>query len=60
MKNDFSKQFRPILELAFAEAQNFHSGAIVSEHFVLGSLRNKDGYASRILRQRNVPIDQMT
>ncbi len=60
MKNDFSKQFRPILELAFAEAQNFHSGAIVSEHFVLGSLRNKDGYASRILRQLNVPIDQMT
>ncbi|MBD5356018.1 MAG: ATP-dependent Clp protease ATP-binding subunit [Bacteroides sp.] len=60
MKNDFSKQFRPILELAYAEAQNFRSGAIVSEHFVLGSLRNKDGYASRILRQLNIPIDQMT
>lgn len=60
MKNDFSKQFRPILELAYTEAQNFRSGAIVSEHFVLGSLRNKDGYAARILRQLNVPIDQMT
>lgn len=60
MKNDFSKQFRPILELAYAEARNFSSGAITSEHFVLGSLRNKDSYASRILRQLNIPIDQMT
>lgn len=45
MKNDFSKQFRPILELAYAEAKNFNSAAIQSEHFVLGSLRNQDGYA---------------
>ncbi len=35
MKNDFSKQFRPILEVAYAEAQNFSSSAILSEHFVL-------------------------
>ncbi len=60
MKNDFSKQFRPILELAYTEAQNFNSSAILSEHFVLGSLRNKDSYASKILRQLNIPIDQMT
>lgn len=45
MKNDFSKQFRPILEVAYAEAQNFSSSAILSEHFVLAALRNKDGYA---------------
>jgi negative regulator of genetic competence len=60
MKNDFSKQFRPILELAYAEAQNFQSPAILSEHFVLGALRNRDGYAFKILRQLQVPVDEMT
>lgn len=60
MKNDFSKQFRPILELAYAEAQNFQSPAILSEHFVLAALRNKDGYAFKILRQLQVPVDEMT
>lgn len=60
MKNDFSKQFRPILELAYNEARNFHSGVILSEHFVLGSLRNQDGYAFKILSQLQVPVEQMT
>lgn len=60
MKNDFSKQFRPILELAYAEARNFNSPAIQSEHFVLGSLRNHEGYAFKILRQLQVPVDDMT
>ena len=60
MKNDFSKQFRPILEVALAEARNFQSPAILSEHFVLGSLRNQDGYAFRILRQLQVPVDDLT
>ncbi len=60
MKNDFSKQFRPILEVAYAEAQHFQSPAILSEHFVLGALRNKDGYAYKILSQLQVPVDEMT
>jgi ATP-dependent Clp protease ATP-binding subunit ClpC len=60
MKNDFSKQFRPILELAYAEAKNFNSAAIQSEHFVLGSLRNQDGYAFKILKQLQVPVEEMT
>ncbi len=60
MKNDFSKQFRPILELAYAEAKNFSSSAIQSEHFVLGALRNQDGYAFKILKQLQVPVDEMT
>ena len=60
MKNDFSKQFRPILELAYSEAQNFSSSVIQSEHFVLGALRNQDGYAFKILRQLQVPVDEMT
>ena len=60
MKNDFSKQFRPILEVALNEVQRFHSPAILSEHFVLGALRNQDGYAFKILRQLQVPIAEMT
>ncbi len=60
MKNDFSKQFRPILEVAYSEARNFKSPAIVSEHFVLGAIRNPDGYANKILRQLQVPLEEMT
>ncbi len=60
MKNDFSKQFRPILEVAYAEAVKFQSPAILSEHFVLGALRNQDGYANKILRQLQVPVEDMT
>lgn len=60
MKNDFSKKFRPILETALVEMRNFQSPAILSEHFVLGALRNKDGYAFKILRQLQVPVEEMT
>lgn len=60
MKNDFSKQFRPILEVAYSEACNFQSSAILSEHFVLGALRNKEGYAFKILSQLQVPVDDLT
>lgn len=60
MKNDFSKKFRPILETALEEVRNFQSPAILSEHFVLGALRNQDGYAFKILRQLQVPVEEMT
>ncbi len=60
MKNDFSKQFRPILEVAYSEACNFQSPAILSEHFVLGALRNKEGYAYKILKQLQVPVEELT
>lgn len=59
MKNDFSKQFRPILQLASREAARFNSPVITSEHFVLAALTNRDGYAFKILTQLNVPIDKM-
>ena len=59
MKNDYSKQFRPIIELAYNEAKRFNSSVIQSEHFVLGSLRNQDGYAFKILRQLQVPIEEI-
>ncbi len=59
MKNDFSKQFRPMLEIALAEANRFNSPVIMAEHFLLGSLRQTDGYAVKILSQINVPIDKI-
>ncbi len=60
MKNEYSKQFRPILEQAYRIAQEFGSEIISSEHFVLGALRNKEGYAYKILTQIHAPIDKMT
>ncbi|MCH5236334.1 MAG: ATP-dependent Clp protease ATP-binding subunit [Muribaculaceae bacterium] len=59
MKNDYSKQFRPILEVAYNEARKLNSAVILSEHFVLAALRNQDGYAFRILNQLNVPIPEI-
>ena len=59
MKNDFSKQFRPMLELALSEMRRFNSPVIMSEHFMLASLRQKEGYAYKILSQLNIPIDKI-
>ncbi|MDE5773250.1 MAG: hypothetical protein K2H86_02175, partial [Muribaculaceae bacterium] len=59
MKNDFSKQFLPILEKANNLAGELGSPAIRPEHLVLAALRNRDGYAFKILSQLNVPIDKM-
>lgn len=59
MKPDFSSQFRPILEKAFAIANELGSPLISSEHFVLAALREKDDYALKILRQLNVPVERM-
>lgn len=59
MKNDYSRQFRPILETAYNEARNYNSPVILSEHFVLGALHNRDGYAFRILTHLNIPIDEI-
>ena len=59
MKNDFSKQFRPMLEIALGEANRFNSPVIVAEHFVLGAMRQQDGYAFKILSQLNIPTDKI-
>lgn len=59
MRNDFSKQFRPILELGLAECQRLGSPIITSRHFVLGTLRSADSYAVKILHQLNVPVEDM-
>ena len=59
MKNDYSRQFRPILETAYNEARKFNSPVILSEHFVLGALHNQDGYAFKILTHLNIPISDI-
>ena len=59
MKNDYSRQFRPILETAYNEARKFNSPVILSEHFVLGALHNKDGYAFKILQHLNIPVTEI-
>lgn len=59
MKNDFSKQFRSILEIAYNEARRFNSPVITSEHFLLGALNNREGYAFRILSHLKIPIDKI-
>lgn len=48
-----------MLEIALEEAKRFNSPVITSEHFVLGALRQQDGYAYKILTQLNIPIDKV-
>jgi len=59
MKNDYSKQFKPILDQANSIAESFGSKAITCEHFVLAAIRNKEGYAYRILSQLRAPFSKM-
>ena len=59
MRNDFSQQFNSVLEGAQAEAERFRSPMIVSEHFLLGALRDSSGTVVKILRQLNIDTDQL-
>ena len=59
MKNDYCKQFSPILEEAYSIAQEFDSKVIQSAHFVLAALRDENGYALKILKQLRIPIEKM-
>lgn len=59
MKNDYSRQFRPILETAYNEARKFNSPVILSEHFVLSALHNQEGYAFKILNHLHIPINEI-
>lgn len=48
-----------MLELALNEMQRFGSQVITPEHFVLASLKQRNGYAYKILTQLNLPIDKI-
>ncbi len=56
MSNDFSNKFSGVLESAREEARRFNSPMIVSEHFLLGSLRDSESTVSKILRQLNIDL----
>lgn len=60
MSNDNSRQFIDVLEKAQQEAVNFGSPMIISEHFILSSLRDKKGTVCKILSQLNIDIDALT
>lgn len=59
MMNDYSKQFKPILENAVGVAHEFGFEAITCEHLVLVAIRDKGGYAYKILSQLRAPFDKM-
>ncbi len=48
-----------MLESAYAIAQEYGSPLLVPEHFVLSALRDRNGYAFKILSQLHIPIDRM-
>lgn len=59
MRNDFSQQFNGVLEMAQAEADRFNSPMIVSEHFLLGSLRDRNSTVFKIMSQLNIDTNKM-
>ena len=56
MRNEFSKQFSGVLEGAQAEVKRFGSPMIVSEHFLLSSLRDSGSTVMKILDKINVDV----
>lgn len=59
MNNDFAKHFKQVLELGLQESKRFDSPYITSEHFILGAIKNRDGYAYKILTQLRIPVDKI-
>lgn len=59
MNNDLYFKFKDMLLLAKEEAKKHDSEIIVSEHFLLAILRQKDTCVTRILKHLNVDINEM-
>ncbi len=59
MKNDFAKQYRPILEAASKEGESRGISVITPELFAFVIVSSKDGYAYRILSQLKVPVEKI-
>ncbi len=59
MNSEFSKQFKSILEMGRKEAYSLNSSVISSEHLLLAIVKQENGCAAKILRQLNLPIEQM-
>lgn len=59
MKNDFSSQFKSILEIGLNESKRLNAPYITCEHFILGALRTRTGYIHNLLAHMNIPIDDI-
>ncbi len=59
MRNDFSRQFKPILDMALAECNRLGNSAITSEHFLLAAIKQPGSYVVDILRRLNVDVDSL-
>lgn len=59
MRSDFSKRFRPLLDMANEEVQKFGSPVILPEHFLLSVLRQKTGLTYKMFSQMNLDIPSM-
>ena len=58
MNNDFSNQFKTILEVGRKVAQEYNASVITCEHFLLGVVTTNNTVNS-LLRKINIPVDQM-
>ena len=58
MNNDFSNQFKTILEVGRKVAQEYNASVITCEHFLLGVVTTNNTVSS-LLRKINIPVDQM-
>lgn len=59
MNNEFSKQFKHILEIGKNEAQRFDAPCISCEHLVLGALKSREGYIHRIMSHLHIPVEDI-
>lgn len=59
MRNEFERQFKPILDSAVAVAEHLNSPIIRCEHLVLGALQGSESSSRQILSKLNVPLERM-
>src|SRR2546428_7147911 len=55
----FTKRARHVLTLAQQEAQRFQHNYIVTEHLLLGLLREGEGVAAHVLSNLGIEVDQL-
>ena len=59
MKNNFTKSLTDAIEYSREEAARLQNKSIGSEHLMLGVLRDGNGEACRILREKNIDLAEL-
>jgi ATP-dependent Clp protease ATP-binding subunit ClpC len=59
MKDDFAKQFKPILDRALQEVERLNSEMITGEHLILASLRSPEVVMRQIMAHIHMPVKDM-